>query len=671
MKQLKILTAAIFLIFIGAFYSSAFGETSEDTTCSPYFFVETDNSETDRFPLKSTIVDVTIAGVIADVTVVQEYQNTGAGPINAKYIFPASTRAAVHGMEMQIGGECITAKIQERKTAEKKFTAAKTSGRSASLLSQHRPNVFSMDVANILPGDQVKITLHYTELMIPTDGIYEFVYPTVVGPRYADTPETPDFETCGPITEPWLANPYLREGSLNPARFDITCHLATGIDLAEIRCASHDTTIDWKSPASASVRLNPSETSGGNRDYLLQYRLSGEQMDTGLMLYEAGNEKFFLLTVQPPARVVPADILPREYIFVVDVSGSMHGFPLNTAKKLIKDLLQGLRPADRFNVVLFSGGSSVLSPISMPATTGNVAHAIRHIDACRGRGGTRLAAALEKSFQIPKPENSSRAIVVVTDGYISAEREVFSLIKNNLHQTSVFSFGIGESVNRYLIEGMARAGLGEPFVVTDPQNAGHIAQKFRQYIASPVLTDIRMECDGFETHDIIPCSIPDLFALRPVVIFGKWQGPAKGTITVSGMGGAGRFTQTIDVSRTAPEKTNKALKYLWARTRLAHLSDFSTDPNHPATKAEITNLGLTYHLLTKYTSFLAVHEPIRNPAAKADDITQPLPLPRHVSALAVGNAYSSVPEPSLFWLAGGLLVIVTLRRLKRKKWTAS
>ncbi len=642
--------------------SPALAAPESDTPRSPYFFIESQNMETDPFPLKSTTVEVAIAGVIADVTVVQTYQNTGTRPVTAKYVFPASTRAAVHGMEMRIGSERIRAKIHKRKIAEKKFTAAKQSGRSASLLAQHRPNVFSMNVANILPGDLVEITLHYTELLVPADGTYEFVYPAVVGPRYAGLSANPES-----APEPWLANPYLNEEIPNPAAFDISCHLSTGIDLAEISCASHDTRIDWKSPSSACVKLARGETGGGNRDYMLQYRLSGRQMDTGLMLYESGNEKFFLLTVQPPARVLPADIVAREYIFVVDVSGSMHGFPLNTAKKLMKDLLHGLRPVDRFNVVLFSGGASVFSPTSIEATTGNVAAAVRHIEKTQGGGGTRLAAALDKSFRIPGAENCSRSLIVVTDGYIAAEKEIFALIKDNLNQANVFSFGIGTGVNRYLIEGMARAGRGEPFVVTDPQKAGHVAEKFRQYIASPVLTDIRMECKGFDTCDVTPRSIPDLFALRPVVVFGKWRGLPRGTITVSGTGGAGRFTRTIDVSRTAPEKTSSALKYLWARTRLAHLSDFSPDPDHPAIKAEITTLGLRYHLLTKYTSFLAVHETIRNPGGQNTDVRQPLPLPRHVSALAVGNTYATVPEPSFFWLAGGLLLVAGLRKLTQKK----
>ncbi|MDX9819678.1 MAG: VIT domain-containing protein [Desulfococcus multivorans] len=657
MKSVRWTVMRMLLISLFLISGPAFAETSPDKTLSPYFFIENDDPEADRFPLKSTTAEVAITGVIADVVITQQYRNDGTRPINARYVFPASTRAAVHGMEMRIGDEIIRAEIAERNQAEKKFAAAKSAGKSASLLNQNRPNVFSMNVANILPGDTVDIRLCYTELLVPENGTYEFVYPAVVGPRYSS-----QMEVGAPETDAWIKNPYLPEGAPDPTRFEIDCCLSTGLPLSEISCVSHDTTIDWESSATAHVRLDATETAGGDRDYILRYRLSGRQIDSGLILYENPEaENFFLLTVQPPECVLPSDIPPREYIFVVDISGSMHGFPLNTAKKLLKNLLQGLKPKDRFNVVLFSGGSSLLSPASLPATDGNITAAVRHMETQRGGGGTELRAALEQSFALPRDENYARSIIIVTDGYISAEREVFALIENNLNRANLFSFGIGSGVNRYLIEGMARAGQGEPFVVEDPKAADPVAETFRQYISTPVLTRIRMTCEGFDTYDVEPRSIPDLFARRPVVVFGKWRGPAQGTITIAGMGGETPFAKVFDVSKTSPSEAGSALKYLWARTRIARLSDFNVNPGNPDTRDEITSLGLTYHLLTEYTSFLAVHEQVRNPETPARDVHQPLPLPKHVANLAVGGSCDSVPEPELFWLLLAFPVLAAVR----------
>jgi len=616
----------------------------------------------DQFPLKSTNAEVNINGVIADVVITQQYQNSGTRPVNARYIFPASTRAAVYGMKMQIKDEIIEAKIQERKTAEKKFIAAKKSGKSASLLKQNRPNVFSMNVANIMPGDMIDIELRYTEVLIPDEGNYEFVYPTVVGPRYSSQAAASASET-----DLWVKNPYLKEGTPSPADFNIACNLSTGIPLAEISCKSHDTNIAWENKSIARVLLKNPEVFSGDRDYILNYRLSGKQVDSGLILYEGEEENFFLLTVQPPDRVRATDIPPREYIFVVDISGSMNGFPLNTSKKLLKNLISGLKPTDKFNIVLFAGGSSIMSPTSVPATTANIFNAIRHIENQRGGGGTELRAALEKSFRIPKDEAFSRSVIIVTDGYISAERDVFALIENNLNHTNLFSFGIGSSVNRYLIEGMAKAGIGEPFIVTDPKFADRVAEKFRQYISSPVLTNINVAFNGFDTYDVEPKAIPDLFAQRPVVIFGKWRNHPKGSITLSGTGGRDEFVKTFDVSQTSASDKNSALKYLWARNRIARLSDFNVNRNNPDTKGEITSLGLTYNLLTDYTSFLAVHDVVRNPEAAATDVNQPLPLPQHVSNSAVGGSCSSVPEPELFWFFAFSLALAALRWIFRNR----
>lgn len=634
-------------------------ENQDDRTLSPYFFIEDGDSSVDKFPLKETDVTVNISGVIADVVIKQKYYNGGTRPINARYIFPASTRAAVHSMKMIIGEEVIVAQVKERQAAQQEFDKAKKEGMSASLVKQQRPNVFSMNVANILPNDTIDIELRYTELLVPTEKIYEFVYPTVVGPRYSNQPEA-----TAPETDLWVKNPYLEEDQVSQTSFNISLSISTGIALQEIVCTSHETDVIWKSESVATILLVAPEDFGGNRDFIVRYRLAGQEIASGLLLFEGQEENFFLLMVQPPERIKPADIPPREYIFVVDVSGSMHGFPLNTAKKLLKNLIGNLRAVDRFNVVLFAGGSRLMSPSSLPGTRENIRKAIRVIDRQQGGGGTELRSALQKALSLPRSESFSRTTMVVTDGYIAAERDVFHLIQNNLNRTNVFSFGIGSSVNRYLIEGMARAGQGEPFIVTKPQEAQGEAERFRTYVGAPTLTNIAVKYDGFETYDIEPPAIPDLFAERPLVVFGKWRGKPEGTIELAGLGGAGEYIQTIPVAETKPLKMNRALRYLWARTRIARILDYSLGRRNREDELEITNLGLTYNLLTRYTSFIAVHEAVRNSEPQSEDVTQPLPLPLHVSNLAVGGGAANVPEPELYMLlvVASLILLIPLMR---------
>jgi len=632
-----------------------------EKTLSPYFFVNDANSGLDAFPLKSTNVVVNISGVIAEVTVTQVYENQGTAPINGRYVFPGSTRAAVHGLRMRIGDRAVVARIEERQQAAKEFAEATASGKSASLLEQERPNVFTMSVANILPGDRLEVELLYSEMLKPEEGIYQFVYPAVVGPRYSNTRESAAREDSR-----WVKGPYLHQGEPTQAKLSIHVNLSTGVPLADLRSSSRDARVAFESPAVASVLL---DNDAGNRDFILDYRLAGREIQSGLLVFENPKENFFLLTVQPPARVMANDVPPREYIFVLDVSGSMHGFPLNTAKEVIRNLIGNLKPTDTFNVILFSGASRVLSPASLAASAPNIARALSVIDRENGGGGTELEAALRTAIHLPRTDFVSRSIVVVTDGYIAEERGAFTLIDENVNNTNFFAFGIGSSVNRYLIEGVARAGQGEPFIVTTPDDAVVVGDRFRRYIESPVLTNIKVSYHGFEAYDVEPEAQADLFAERPVVLFGKWRGPKEGKIEVSGRTVSGTFTKVFDVRESATRPEHAALPQLWARTRIARLSDFNFQSDDPESVREVTSLGLTYSLLTRYTSFIAVIEEVRNTTGQAKDVDQPSPMPAGVSDLAVG--YGSGAEPSVWILLfGTATMLIVVIRFRGRRGTA-
>jgi Ca-activated chloride channel family protein len=347
----------------------------------------------------------------------------------------------------------------------------------------------------------------------------------------------------------------------------------------------------------------------------------------------------------------------------------MTGFPLDTSKQLLRDLIGQLRPTDLFNVVLFAGDSSVLAPRSLPASQEHIAAATRLIDEQRGGGGTELLAALQQAMSIPRDENISRSIVLVTDGFISAESDVFEYIRQNLDRCNVFSFGIGSSVNRYLIEGVAKAGMGEPFIVTKPEEAASIATKFREYIQTPVLTDIKIRAVGFDIYDVHPAHFPDLLAHRPVILFGKWRGPVTGSFELQGKSGRGDYLTNLDVASAQPDESNRALRFLWARSRIAELSDYGSRDIGDERVKEITALGLKYSLLTQYTSFIAVLEEVRNPLGSAQDVKQPQPLPLGVTDLAVGGDTENGTEPELVWLISAVLLmgLIMFWRGRRRK----
>ena len=657
MEPLKVKNRSGLLLFLLLLLplAGALADTAEqeESSLSPSFFIEGDDSGVERLPLKRTSARVRLNGYIASVEITQVYRNQGNQPINATYIFPGSTQAAVNGMTMTIGERRIVAKIKEKQVAKQEFETARQQGKSASLLSQKRPNVFSMEVANIMPGDEVEVALTYSEIITAEDGVYEFVYPAVVGPRYGGDAAKTSAETR------WIHSPYFPENRTDPSVFEIEVDMRSPLPVNALNSPSHDIDAQWRDQQSVAITL-ADKTDAGNRDFILRYRLQDEQILAGLTRFVSGDENYFLLVSEPPTRVLPQQVPNRDYFFVIDVSGSMNGFPLDTAKQLMTNLLKNLKTEDRFNVLLFAGDSKVLSSHPLPATPANISRATTMLLNQNGGGGTELYPALQQVLSMSSDTDTSRNIVLITDGYISAEDRVFRLIDANLKRNNLFAFGIGSSVNRYLIEGVARAGRAETFIVTDPGEANRQAQRFNDYIAAPVLTHIRLEAEGVELYDMEPAQIPDLLAQRPVMVLGKYRNATDSArLTLKGINGLG--DQQWSFSLRDADTADANLPQLWARKRLERLYVIPRE-DEKAQQENILKLGLQYSLLTSQTSFVAVDETIRNPTAPARDVRQPLPLPNGVSNLAIGRP---MPEPELLWLLMFGLVIGIIRRLRR------
>lgn len=624
---MRILSLVITLMSV--LLSTAFTESLVDPVKqSPYFTILTEGFVIEDFPLLSTTVQSNIAGPIADVEVRQSYRNDGTVPIEAIYVFPGSTKAAVYAMEMRIGDRTITAKIQEKAVARQQYETAKKEGKRTSLLEQDKPNVFTMNVANILPGEQVDLVMRYNEFLVPESGVYSFVFPTVVGPRYTGGEETPAF----------VANTsYLSEGTGIPHTTDIKVNLQSPVPIQKVESPTHQIKMTNHSSKRVSAQLDVKERDQGNKDFIFQYQLSDDKISSGTMFYDHGDEKFFLSIIEPPKRVMPDQLTPREFVFVVDVSGSMHGFPIEVTKKLMKELFKTMKETDYFNVILFAGDSKRLSEKPLQATDQNIKNAIAILDQQRGGGGTELLRAIKKAMTSPKPfTNTSRSLVVVTDGYIHVEKECFDYIREHLSEANVFSFGIGSSVNRHLIEGLAHVGRGESFVITELQYAAEKSAKFKQYIEAPVLTDVSLCFNNFSAYDYIPRHIPDVLAERPIYVFGKYKGGVQGSISLHGRTGAGEYNHEMALDTSAEDERNSALRYLWAREQLKYLSDYESLSHSETYKSDITKIGLKYNLLSKHTSFIAIDEQVVTDGDQLKSVRQPLPLPKGVSNYAIG-----------------------------------
>jgi Ca-activated chloride channel family protein len=610
-----------FCIFLLLLISiSSFAQKTE----SPYLEILTPNAV---IPLKSTKANVKISGNIAHVHIAQTYQNTGNTPIEAKYLFPLSTQAAVHKMQMTIGNRTINAQIFEKQEAQRVYDKALKEGKRAAKLDQQRPNVFQMNVGNILKNDLVTIDIYYTEMLVPLAGSYEFAFPGVVGPRYTGE------QTSGETT---FSQPYTKKGVADTFDYDINVQINSGIPIADVSSNTHDIKVHYPITRKAEVSLTSANQNPSNRDFILQYSMRGKEIQSGLLLYEENDEQFFAYMMEPPKASVNMQTTAKEYLFVVDVSGSMNGYPMEVSKKLLRNLLVNLPQTDHYNILFFAGGSSTLASKPLPCTPENIQKGINFLSNIRGGGGTNLLSALKKAYALPRMDNTSaRSMVVITDGYVSIEREAFEMIEKNLGQANVFTFGIGAGVNRYLLEGMAKVSNSESFIATGKNEADAVAEKFRNYIKSPLLTQIRIKADGFNAYDVTPSSIPDVFASRPILVFGKYKGDAKGTLTITGQTGNGVFQKEFNIADGILSSDNEALKYLWARKKIERLDDYKRRFGDN-TKQEVIKLGLQYNLVTQYTSFVAVDHEVVNKNGKRTTVKQPLPMPKNVNNSAVG-----------------------------------
>ena len=643
---------AVVFIFLLAIFGNAFGQKSE----SPYLKVVSKDA---NIPLQSTKANVQIVGTIAHVQITQTYQNLGKKPIEASYVFPMSSQAAVHNMQMTIGNRIIKAEVFEKKKAEKIYNKAIKEGKRAAKLDQHRPNVFKMKVGNILPNESITIDVFYTEMLAPVNKAYQFVFPGVVGPRF--TGESTKNETV-------FNQPYTNKGISDTYDFDIDVSINAGMMIQNINSNTHKINVNYPEASTAEISLSADNKNPSNRDFIVNYSLRSSKINSGLLLYEGEKENFFSLLIEPTLQVSSSKIPAREYLFVVDVSGSMMGYPIEVSKSLLRSLLSDLRQNDRFNILLFSADNTIFKQQSVVANETNLEEALQFLTGTFNNygGGTRLLNALKSGYQMPRSfKNAAKNVVVITDGYISVEEDVFEFIEENLNKANVFTFGIGSSTNRYLLDGMARVSNTASFIATNKEEAFKVAKEFKEYIASPLLTQIELKTNGLEIYDIEPKTIPDVFADRPILVYGKYLGKAQGNITITGHQADNIYSETIRVGAGKKSKQNEALKYLWARKKIERLIDYKKNFGYDV-KEEVIKLGTQYNLATQFTSFVAVDYEVVNKRGKLQKVKQPLPLPKNVNETAVGAA-AEIKGKSTFKKSFSIEISSTINNSHKRK----
>jgi Ca-activated chloride channel family protein len=591
-------------------------------------------------PLKHTDVKAEINGFLARVLVTQEFENPFKDKIEAVYTFPLPQNAAVDEMTMHVGERVIRGQIKRREEARAVYEAARNAGHVASLLDQERPNIFTQSVANIMPGEKINITISYVETLKYEAGTYEFVFPMVVGPRYIpgnatgkqgggfapDTDRVPDASRITPPVAP--AN--TRAGH----DISIDVNLDAGVPIDNIKSTLHEIDVEKVTAHNAAIHLK-SKNEIPNKDFILKYDVAGRKIEDALMTHRAGNGGFFSFILQPPERVTAEDVTPKEIVFVLDTSGSMMGFPIEKAKECMKLALDNLYPQDTFNLITFSGDTHILFDKPVPATRANLAKAQAFLASRSGSGGTEMMKAIRAALDPSDQQDHIRIVCFVTDGYVGNDMEIISEVQKHPN-ARVFSFGIGSSVNRFLLDKMAEHGRGEVEYVTLQDDGSAAAKRLHERIRNPLLTDISVDWNGLAVADVYPKRIPDLFSAKPVVLTGRYTAGGKGVIYLKGKMAGRDFVKEINVDLPEAEPGRDVLAKLWARTRIEDLmaQDYAGAQNG-SMKADlretVTQIGLEYRLMTQFTSFVAVEEMTITDGGVPRTVQVPVEMPEGVS----------------------------------------
>ncbi len=644
---LSLVCAVIFLVIAIAFVhlvsandSGVVKAATGKVTQGALQVIDRDGRPRAECPLKHTDVKAEVSGQLARVTVTQEFLNPFRDKIEAVYVFPLPQSAAVDDMTMIVGDRTIKGKIKRREEAQAIYEAAREAGQTAGLLDQERPNIFTQSVANIAPGAEVKITISYVEFLKYEDGTYEFVFPMVVGPRYipgrptgklgggwaSDTDMVPDAS----LVTPWVAPEGMRAGH----DISIEVKLDAGVPIDWLQSRLHEVDVARTDLHRAVVRLKDQATIP-NKDFILKFDVAGRAISNAVMTHRGAQGGFFTLILQPPERVTAANVTPKELVFVLDTSGSMEGFPIEKAKETMKLALDNLYPSDTFNLITFSGDTHVLFPQPVPATRENLQRAQSFLASRQGSGGTEMMKAIHAALAPSDEQDHVRIVCFMTDGYVGNDMEIISEIQQHPN-ARVFAFGIGSSVNRFLLDKMAEQGRGEIEYVTLEGDGSSAARRFHERVRNPLLTDIEIDWAGLPVTDVYPKRLPDLFSAKPLILTGRYTSAARGAIRLRGNLAGQTFMKEIPIELPKLQNAHDVLATLWARARIDDLmsqnyAGIQNDDPQPDLREAIIQLGLEYRLMTQFTSFVAVEEMIVTDGGQPRRIDVPVEIPEGVS----------------------------------------
>jgi Ca-activated chloride channel family protein len=584
----------------------------------------------------------------------------------------------VYDLEIRIGQRIIRSAIREREEAKRIYEAAKAEGKRAALVEQERPNIFTASVANLMPGDKVDVRLRFVQPLQWEDGRIRLTFPTVVGPRYIPGTQPVGYSGTGwsldtdAVTDASRITPPVRHPDSRPGHdLSLAVELDAGFHTASVKCVSHGVNVRKLDDGRQRVELAAGATLP-NRDFVLElYQAPGAVPQTALFLSpEPGaGETHFLLAAFPPT-APRSERVPIEMLYLVDVSGSMAGTSIEQAREALLQALDRLSPGDRFGIVAFESNFTAFAPEPLLATTGNLDAARRWVRSLEANGGTEMLPALRHLMAFPGLVGHLRHILVLTDGDLGNEEQIFDALRRNLGDARLFTVAIGSAPNHFLATKMAQFGRGSFTHIADAAEIQQQIGRLLDRIASPVLTNVTLAIEGVQAAEIYPEKLPDLFLRQPLVIYGRIANGKAGRVRFAARAGSSAFEANIPFD-AAKATFHPGITTLWARQRIEDALDrwrTAEEKDRDGIRAAIVADAIRYRLVTRFTSLVAVEEVVANPGGQQHTAAVPTELPhgwqldKVFGAPATGTADEFLEALGVVLLLSSITLLWLLRR---------
>lgn len=601
----RLMYMSLFILLLGYAVSPVFAANAS----AELRFYDDSNSQVSSGLLVKNDVTMTLTGLINHVVVKQRYQNPHPFAVNARYVFPLPDESAVHAMQMQIGERIITGNITLKQQAEQQFEQAQKQGKRAALVRQQRANIFSTDVANLGAGEEIEITLQYQEIIGFRDGVFSLRFPTTITPRYepltADLQQTVNTEKkfepttdTEQVASAWLKPVFYHAKSQeSDASLNLAISMDIGLELSYINANLDGMQVD--NPSFGRYQLSLNRDIPMDRDFQLTFKPLDKAHSQAAFFTEtvAGQEYGLLMLVPPSDHFTSQARLPREMVFVVDTSGSMHGQSMEQARQALFYALSLLDENDSFNVIGFDNEVSLLSDTPMIANDFNIRRAERFIYGLQADGGTEIAKALTQVLDGKQHDGFVRQVVFLTDGSVGNETQLFKQIQSDLGDSRLFTVGIGSAPNSFFMTRAADIGRGTFTFISSTSQVQPKMQLLFDKLAHPAVTELALEGDK-AALEYWPSPLPDLYFSEPVLVAMKLDGSQH--LTLKGQTNTGSMTINL---ATANAANGEGIARLWARQKIKSLLLYN---EKDAVRAEVEALALQHHLLSPFTAFIAV-----------------------------------------------------------------